>query len=204
MIGRQTPVADETFPFIGSSFDRSQTPGKANSARKGAQPEFFRRFGWAKAGALLSGFLGRGWGRAKKGQNGRLSGKWAVFGGFGGVRTRFSVSILTKSSQRTAFFGKKTSPDRQRTACAEERTWGISLRTASVWEGRWEISLSLARFGVGTAEISLSMAVFGESSTALGERSARFGGGTKSSKRVARGGRRRRLAALEEPLTKLT
>ena len=167
---------------------------------------------------------------------GLLQGFWRVLGWF-------ADSFFTKYSQRTAFFGEKTSPDSQRTASAGERTRGISLRTASAGEGTWELSLRLARFGVGTAEISLRTAGFGESSTALGERtaskikgrSADFSrlkmlvgtggppgslasqsrlksalrwagrrGGKMSSKRVARGGRRRRLAALEEPLTKLT
>jgi len=145
-------------------------------------------------------------------------GKWAVLLGFWRVLGAFPDSFFTKYSQRTPFFGKKTSPESQRTACAGERVRGISLRTAcagervrgislrtaSAGEGTWEFSLRMARFGVGTAEIRLRMAALGESSTALGERTARFGGGTKSSKRVARGGRRRRLAALAVNKLKLS
>ena len=113
---------------------------------------------------------------------GLLLGFWRVLGWF-------ADSFFTKYSQRMAFFGEKTPPDSQRTASAGERSPGVSLRTASAGEGTWEISLRLARFGVGTAEISLRVAGFGESSTALGERPARVGGGKRSSKRVARGGR---------------
>jgi hypothetical protein len=83
---------------------------------------------------------------------GCLLGCWRVLGWF-------ADSFFIKYSQRTAFFGGRTSSDSQRTASAGERSWGISLRTA--------------RFRVGTAEISLRTPGFGESSTALGERTAR-------------------------------
>ena len=133
---------------------------------------------------------------------GRLLGFWRVFGGG-------ADSFLTKYSQRTAFFGEKTSSDSQRTASAGERTWGISLRTASArertWgislrtasarERTWEISLRTTPAGEGTGEISLSLARLGEGTgknslrrTALGETTTGFGQGTEpASQRAARG-----------------
>jgi hypothetical protein len=148
-----------------------------------AQPEFLSRFGWAGGERFSAGFGFRG---ARKGQNGRFWGKWAVLLGFWRVFGWFADSFFTKysqrtpsagektssDSQRTPSAGEKTSSDSQRTASARERTRGISLRTTPAGEGTREISLSLARLGEGTGENSLRR-------TALGERTTVFGQGTE-------------------------
>ena len=102
-----------------------------------------------------------------------LLGFWRNFGSF-------PDSLLTNYSQRTAFFGKKTSPASQRAAFVRERTRENSQRTASVGERAPPVSLRTASAGEGAAQNSQWTASVEERTAAFGERTANFGGGKKS------------------------
>ena len=134
-------------------------------------------FGRGK-GVVRAGFGGRGqfMKAVLRGGEGQKRGVFGDNGLFAGVWGWLADSFFIKYSQRTAFFGEKTSAVRQRTASAGERTRAVCLRRTPVGEGTTEYSLRLARFGAGTAQYSLRTAALGESTTALGESAARFGG----------------------------